>query len=74
MSPVAGPSKSTNQPTMEELQLVPVVSYFPDGLDFDSDDDSHYEYELAHRELVLLIIELTDTKGVCLCRVVLRTG
>ena len=40
--------KSASQMTMEQLQLVPEVPYFPDGLDSESDSDgsSDDEYEL----------------------------
>ena len=69
-------TKSANQLTMEQLQLVPEDPYFHDGLDSDSDPDDlsgdEYELDLAtidefselHTEPghVLLIMKLLTEK------------
>lgn len=49
-------SKSTNQPTMEQQQLEPEVSYFSDDLDSDSQADGYCDLGLGGQ--VLLIIDL----------------
>ena len=56
--------RSTSQLTMEQLQLVPGVSYIPDGLDSDSEDesdDAKYELNLEQQLLVAAEIDLGPT-------------
>lgn len=52
--------KLSNSLTMDQLQLVPEVSYliFPENLDPKGDDDSDAESGLGLAEQVLVIIEL----------------
>ena len=56
--------RPTSQLTMEQLQLVPGVSYIPDGLDSDSEDesdDAKYELNLEQQLLVAAEIDLGPT-------------